>query len=143
MKTKTIFTCGHSNKTTETIIGKLKENNIKVLVDVRSIPFSRWIPQYNKMTIEKALTKEGIQYLYRGRNLGGLEINTEYEETIDELARYAKSGLNVCVMCSEGDYRKCHRYTVLTPSFWERGLLVTHIEYEHTPKLVAPKRATN
>ena len=54
-----------------------------------------------------------------------------YEEAINELTELAKSGKRVCVMCSEKDYKKCHRFTMLTPSFEERGLLLVHIQYEN------------
>lgn len=138
-----LYTIGHSVKSIEIFITKLKENGIAVLVDVRTIPFSRWQSQYNKITLEASLTKAGIYYLYRGQNLGGKAENTGYEEAIDELTALAVGGKRVCVMCSEGDYRKCHRYTILAPSLEDRGLSIVHIEYEKQPKLVALKRATN
>jgi len=138
-----IFTFGHSNKPIEYFLQRLKENNIDILVDVRTIPFSRWTPHFGKIMLERALNTEGIQYLYRGHNLGGKAENVDYEETIDELTNIAKNDQNVCIMCSESDYRKCHRYLTLTPSFEERGLSVIHIGYENTPKQSAPKRATN
>lgn len=128
-----ICTIGHSVKPIEIFIEKLKDNSVDVLVDVRTTPFSRWMPQYNKLTLEQALLDEGIYYLYRGQNLGGKGQNTGYEEAIDELKILIENDKRVCVMCSEGDYRKCHRYTTLTPSFEDRGLTVTHIEYEPKP----------
>ena len=45
------------------------------------------------------------------------------------LQRFVVGGETVCVMCSEGDYRKCHRSEMLEPSFSERGLDVHHITY--------------
>jgi uncharacterized protein (DUF488 family) len=41
-----------------------------------------------------------------------------------------KEGKKICVMCSESDPMKCHRYTILTPSFEAKGLKVEHILYE-------------
>lgn len=139
----TIYSSGHSNRSIEEFLFKLKENRIDILVDVRSVPVSRWTPHFGKMMLERALESENIQYLYRGQNLGGRGDNEGYEEAIGELTELAKNDLNVCVMCSEGDYRKCHRFTTLTPSFEARGLFVTHIEYEPAPKRIAPKRATD
>lgn len=131
-----LYTIGHSTQPITVFITKLKENEIDILVDVRTSPFSRWVSQYNKLALEQALKDEGIYYLYRGQNLGGKGENTGYDEAINELVTLAEDGSRICVMCSEGDYRKCHRYTVLTPSFEDRGLSVTHIEYE-------PKRITD
>jgi len=130
-KTKpTIFSLGHSNVPIWVFTQKLKENKIKVLVDVRTIPLSRFCPHFSKMPLQKTLATENILYLYKGKNLGGRGLNENYEETIDEVADRVKLGEKVCVMCSEKDFLKCHRYTTLTPSFEERGLKVHHIEYE-------------
>ena len=125
-----VYSIGHSVKPIDVFISKLKENKIDILADVRTIPFSHWQSQFNKPTLEYVLQTSGIYYLYRGQNLGGRGENRDYEEAIDELSALARSGKRVCVMCSEGSYLKCHRYTVLTPSFEKRGLSIIHIEYE-------------
>lgn len=126
-----IFTIGHSNVPLIIFLKKLKEHQIQVLVDVRTTPLSRFCPHFNKNALHKALDRETIKYLWRGQNLGGKQANVFYEEAIEELVDLAKQGKKVCVMCSEKDYKKCHRYTVLTPSFEGRGLLVVHIEYQN------------
>ncbi len=126
----TIFSFGHSSRAFSEFLQKLQEKNIHILVDVRTIPKSRFSPQYSQNAISQALTASGIQYIYRGKNLGGLGQNERYSEAIEELVELAKSGKNVCIMCSEADYMKCHRYTMLTPDFEERGIKVEHILYE-------------
>ncbi len=127
---KFIASIGHSNVSIDTFLKKLKDNNIEVLVDVRTIPMSRFCPHFSKNALQTALTEQDIQYLFRGLNLGGRDLNVEYEDAIDELVAMAKAGKKICVMCSEGNYLKCHRYSTLTPSFEDRGLRVNHIEYE-------------
>ena len=130
MKSKTyIWSLGHSNFPIEIFLDKLKEYKIQVLCDVRTIPLSRFCPHYNKNALQRTLANKTIQYLYRGKNLGGRGVNVDYEETIDELCSLAKQGTRVCLLCSEKDYKKCHRYTILTPSFEKRGILVIHIQY--------------
>lgn len=131
---KNIYTIGHSNKTFDTFFKALKCHRIKVLVDVRTLPQSRFCPHFNLNALQSELPKRAIKYLYRGKNLGGRGVNVGYEEAIKELATMAKKGVRVCVMCSEGDYHKCHRFTTLTPSFEEHGLTVIHIEYENDTK---------
>ncbi|HYC34129.1 MAG TPA: DUF488 domain-containing protein [Candidatus Paceibacterota bacterium] len=128
---KTIYTIGHSTKPLSEFLSKLKENNIKVLVDVRSIPRSRFQPQYNEKALRESMVKEGIEYRWRGKNLGGRGENIDYEDTIDEIAIVAEhGGERMCLMCSEGDYKKCHRHEMLEPSFVQRGFKVEHITYE-------------
>jgi len=135
MQKPIIHTCGHSNKPIAVFIKLLKDNDIELLVDVRSIPSSRFCSQFNKSALYATLSLHSIKYLWKGENLGGKGINVNYEETINELIALAKQGVRIAVMCSEKDYRKCHRYTVLTPSFKERGISVIHLEYENEKKI--------
>lgn len=131
---KTIFTIGHSNLSPKDFINTLKKDRIGVLVDVRTIPYSSYCPHFNANTLRSSVEAENIQYLYRGKNLGGKGVNEGYEEAIKELADMVKKGKRVCVMCSEGDYKKCHRYLTLTPSFKKQGLSVSHIKYKNDKK---------
>ena len=131
MQKPIIFSVGHSNKPIGVFLGKLKEHRIDHLVDVRTIPSSRFCPHFNKNALQATLSIQTIKYLWKGENLGGKGINVGYEEAIDELVGMAQEGTKIAVLCSEGDYRKCHRYTALTPSFEQRGVRVFHIEYEN------------
>jgi uncharacterized protein (DUF488 family) len=126
-----IFTIGHSNIPLATFLKKLKEHQVEVLVDVRTIPLSRFCPHFNEKPLRATLATETIKYLFRGANLGGRAVNVGYEEAINELTELAKQGKKVCLMCSEKKFENCHRYLTLTPSFEERGLLVVHIQYEN------------
>ncbi|MBI2612816.1 DUF488 domain-containing protein [Candidatus Kaiserbacteria bacterium] len=131
MKHATIASIGHSNKSLETFIATLKKHRIEIVADVRSIPASRFSPHFSKKPLGSELAKRDIQYLYRGQNLGGRGVNVGWDDAIEELVALAKKGTRVCVMCAEADYRKCHRYTTITPTLEEKGLRVVHIEYEN------------
>lgn len=122
-----IFSCGHSNRAFSDFLKILKDNEIEILVDIRTFPRSRFCPQFNEKRLANALEDESITYLFKGKNLGGYGENIDYEQTIDELSDLVKQGKKICVMCSEKDYKKCHRYEMLEPSFKERGLEVKHI----------------
>ena len=134
MATKKVFTVatfGHSNKPIETFLAVLEKHEIEVLVDVRSLPVSRFCPHFSKNALQDTLTKADIHYLYRGKNLGGRGVNAGWDEAIEELICLAEDGKRVVVLCSEGNYQKCHRYTAITPSLEERGIRVVHIQYEN------------
>lgn len=124
-----VWSIGHSNRAFSEFLQKLKENKIEILVDVRTYPRSRFCPHFNKNSLIEKLSEAGITYLLKGKNLGGRGENIAYEETIGELAQVAEQGKRICIMCSEGDYRKCHRHQVLEPSFREKNVTVEHIEY--------------
>ena len=126
---KVIFTIGHSVQVFSEFTKKLKDNQIDMLVDVRTSPYSRYCPQFNRNALSRGLQEENIQYLWKGNNLGGKGKNVDYDEAIDELVEMAKEGKKICVMCTEKDYLKCHRYEMLTPSFQERNVTINHIQW--------------
>ncbi|MFA5934586.1 MAG: DUF488 domain-containing protein [Candidatus Paceibacterota bacterium] len=123
-----IYTYGHSARAFSEFLKGLKENNIEILIDCRTHPHSRFCPWFNQKALSEGLNKESITYLFKGKNLGGMGENIDYEKTIGELVEMVKKGKKVCVMCSEKDYRKCHRFLMLTPSFETMGVKVEHIE---------------
>ena len=122
-----VHTIGHSTRPLFEFIEKLQENKIEVLVDVRSHPQSRFCPQYNQKALSTEIEKVGITYLFKGRNLGGKGENVRFDETIEELANMAKQGEILCLLCSEKDPVKCHRYQDLAPLFVAQGFEVEHI----------------
>jgi len=127
-----IKTIGHSNKQITEFLDTLQKHEIEMVVDVRTIPRSRFSPHFNEKPLGSALAKRSIKYLNRGQNLGGRGVNVGYEEAIEELVELARQGVRICVMCSEADYRNCHRYSALTPSFYSHDVEVFHIEYAKT-----------
>ena len=57
-----IWTIGHSTRTIDEFISLLKENEIKLLADVRAWPGSKRYPQFNKDALAESLTAHGIRY---------------------------------------------------------------------------------
>lgn len=125
----TIFTIGHSNRGFSEFLKKLKDNGIETIVDVRTFPRSRFCPQFNRKRLTEELLRHEVHYLFKGRNLGGKAENTQFEETLDTLSDMVKQGHKLCIMCSEGDYKKCHRHDMLEPEFLKRGIKSVHIEW--------------
>lgn len=67
----TLYTIGHGNISADDFLQHLRQHGITVLVDVRSAPYSRYVPHFNKHTIEAFLKERGIDYRYGGEYLGG------------------------------------------------------------------------
>ena len=126
MRNQTIYTIGHSLTQIDEFIKTLRNNEIEVLVDVRTYPKSNRARQFNQESISESLSKNKIQYLYRGNNLGGLGENIDFDDTIFEISQMAINTRTV-LMCSEGNPKKCHRYSILTPAFEKQGLIVVHL----------------
>ena len=146
-----IYTVGHSNIELEEFLNLL--NGIEVVVDVRSIPFSRYAPQFNAHNIKEKLEAAGIQYIFMededvGNVLGGEPRNDDcyengkivyekvmkkswYQEGISKLVELAGKR-KVAIMCSEEDPHKCHRHHLITQSLLEKGVTVFHIRGDRT-----------
>jgi uncharacterized protein (DUF488 family) len=130
---KTIYSIGHSTLPIEKFLNNLKRHDIKVVVDCRSLPRSRFYPQYNQKALSASLAENNIEYIWKGENLGGKLENVGYDEAINWLANFVKTSKdNIAVLCSEGDYHKCHRYLVLQPSLEKVGVPMTHITPQGT-----------
>lgn len=127
---KIIYSIGHSNRAFSEFLSKLQENKIDTVIDIRTFPRSRFCPHFNEKRLATALQEQNVTYLFRGHNLGGKGENTGYEEAIGELVEMVQNKKNVCVVCSEGDYKQCHRHSMLEPSFNDRGVEVIHIVYD-------------
>ena len=72
MKETTIYSIGHGNKKIDDFIKELKAFNIDFLLDVRSKPYSKWNPHFNKVALKNSMSEENITYVFVGDTLGGL-----------------------------------------------------------------------
>src|SRR4051812_10746798 len=70
MTSKTILTIGHSNHPIERFIELLKVHGVTALADVRSMPYSRFNPQFTRKALEQSLREAGIAYVFLGKELG-------------------------------------------------------------------------
>jgi uncharacterized protein (DUF488 family) len=75
-----MFTIGHSTRTLPELVGVLQEHGVKLLVDVRSIPKSGNNPQFNREHLAEQLPGLGLQYMWLGKELGGLRKRNKASE---------------------------------------------------------------
>lgn len=113
---KNAYLIGHGNMEIEKFINLLKEKRIETLVDVRSVPYSKFASQFNRENLKKILTEKGINYVYMGEILGGRQPDgfdkymksNQFSKGIAILEEGISSSTSA-IMCSEIDYTKCHR----------------------------------
>lgn len=70
MKPNFVFTIGHSTQPIERFIGLLEQHRITAVCDVRSAPYSRRNPQFNREKLKHSLHGFGISYVFLGKELG-------------------------------------------------------------------------
>ena len=131
-----IRTIGHSNHPIERFVELLKAGGVAVLVDVRSMPYSRRFPQFDKARLGKSLADAGIDYLWEGAALGGKPQDGGSYETLaarpdfqDALGRVIARGRDAtaCLMCAEKEPLECHRTMLVSRRLAERGISIEHL----------------
>lgn len=122
----TIFTVGHSNKSLAAFIELLAGVGMETLIDVRSRPYSRYCPWFNKNSLAAELPANGIYYVWMGDQLGGMGKNRDFNGGIERALEMAQLSMTA-VMCSEAKPSSCHRQSVLTPEFQLRAAEVFNI----------------
>ena len=150
-----VFSVGHSNHDIDGLCRLLEVHSIDVVADVRTAPFSRYSPHFNREALARDLKARGVEYVFLGRELGGrpngaqfydveghvrydrLSKSDLFEEGVGRLLRGAERH-RVAMLCSEGDPAQCHRHLLIAKVLEERGVKVTHIlpggeaaEYDH------------
>lgn len=144
-----IYTIGHSNHSIDYFIEVLKKYGIETIVEVRSIPRSKYSPHFNKPNLIYSLSKQNIKYIDMGDRLGGrpsdqsvltienkidldkIEKTKWYQDAISRLIDISRESTTV-IMCSEEDPDKCHRGYIITNTLLRHGEEVIHIRGDKT-----------
>ena len=143
----TIWTIGHSTRSSEEFLELLRSQQIELLFDVRRFPGSRKYPHFNEGELARTLEAAGMGYRLM-QALGGRRTprpdskNTawrnasfrayadymetgEFQAAADELRDEAKSR-RTAIMCSEAVWWRCHR-ALIADYLKIRGVEVLHI----------------
>lgn len=141
--TKCVYTVGHSNHSMAAFVALLRRHGVNAICDVRSHPYSRFVPQYSQEPLKKALATEGIAYVFLGKELGARSSNpacykqgkVQFEllahepgfadgikRVIQGIANYS-----IALMCAEKDPVDCHRGLLVARKLFESGIAVSHI----------------
>lgn len=138
-----LFTIGHSNHPIDAFIELLRRHGVTAVGDVRSHPYSRYVPQYSREPLKAALAQAGIAYVFLGKELGARSENpacykqgkVQYDclakqPQFSEGVKCVIEGLrkhSIALMCAEKDPLDCHRTLLVARKLHEAGLEVAHI----------------
>ena len=155
-----LYTIGYAGKSIEDFLICLQKYKINYIIDIRSIPYSKYYTMYNKENIEEILRQNYINYLYLGEEFGAKRENDldVYKPLIDyqgnkiQILSYMhvykrdsfKEGVrtifsllknsnnNICFMCGEKDPFNCHRSFMVAQYFYKKKIDCLHIiDIEH------------
>ena len=153
-----LMTIGHSNLPADRFITLLRDSKVSAVIDVRSVPFSRWCPWFSSKPLAAGLAAGDVAYLQLGDELGGRPRDPQlYCEGIADYEAMARrrefcAGLDrvmdetrrhrVCLLCSEREPLDCHRCLLVGRALAERGVTLGHIRADGTiePHAVTEQR---
>ena len=151
-----LWTLGHSTRPLDEFSGLLHAHQISLLVDVRTVPRSRYNPQFNRDTLAESLKEAGLVSFHM-LALGGLRkarkdsINDgwrnasfrgyadymqteEFQRALEELMAYGTgTKTRTAIMCAEAVPWRCHR-SLIADALVSRGWNIRHI--------MSPEKAT-
>jgi len=151
---RSLYTIGHSTRSVHDFIALLARNGVELLCDVRSIPKSRHVPQFNEDALAASLARAGIEYRWM-KDLGGRRRalkdspnsgwrnasfrgyadymqTPEFVAALTELESLAKEK-RTAIMCAEAVPWRCHR-SLIADALVARGWQVLEIIDAHDPK---------
>lgn len=138
-----VLTIGHSAHSWERFVALLRSARVTAVADVRSSPYSRRNPQFNRGDLSEELRLNGFSYVFLGKELGGrpseprfycngvadyekMTQTTEFSKGLDRVVEGTKS-YRIALMCSERDPLDCHRCLLVGRALAQRGVRVGHI----------------
>ena len=151
--TTEVLTIGHSSLVYEGFLELLRKVAVTAVADVRSAPYSRYYPQFNRETLKAELKADGIEYSFLGDELGGrpkdgrlfcdgvadyelMAREPSFAKGVERVIEGAKR-YRVALMCSEHDPLDCHRCLLVARALKDRGVPISHILSNGTTKTQA------
>jgi len=138
-----LYTIGYSSFSIEQFIDTLKQYNITALADVRSQPYSRYRPDFNRESLNSTLKTHNIAYVFLGDLCGGRidapDCYVEGRADYTLIAKHPKfqKGLGrirqgtekyqIALMCAEKDPIMCHRAILICKNLVSENIRIVHI----------------
>ena len=141
-----LYSIGYGNRTPVQLFDLVKSFNCSYLVDVRSVPYSRYHKEFNRDALEQSCSDFGLKYLYLGEQIGGkpdsdsmrdelglanYEAMAQTPHFLEGIARLQKAneqGLSLALMCAELKPEVCHRTNLIGNALAKIGIDLTHID---------------
>ena len=138
-----IFTIGHSNHPFSRFMELIQKQEVQMVVDVRTRPYSKYTPYFSKKPLEEGLKEYQIKYVYLGNKIGGkpddakfyhegellyhiMEEDDKYQEGLKILLELARDN-RIVILCSEEDPYHCHRHHLISQSLLKNGYNIIHL----------------
>ena len=143
MASAEVFTVGNSNTDFAGLATLLHQHGITAVADVRSQPYSRYLPHFSQRALKASLREAGIHYVFLGRELGArpddpacyvngkasyqrIAATPLFREGLERLRNGMRSA-RIALLCAEKDPLVCHRTILVCRHLRQPGLTIQHI----------------
>ncbi|MBR5963925.1 MAG: DUF488 domain-containing protein [Bacteroidaceae bacterium] len=164
MEERQLFSVGHSNQSIEDFFQLLESQKIDCVLDVRSLPYSKYTPHFNEGPLKTWLNQHGVLYVPFGKHFGARrsdclketefakkgiielkpQVNFELGVTtndflsgVERLKKTLEQNRRVSLMCSEANPLDCHRFSFISRFFYDLGWDVKHIMRDDNNEIIA------
>ena len=132
MPNQKVFTIGHSTHDIDYFIGLLKKYKVDCIIDVRSQPYSRIAPRFNKDSLSSDLKIRKILYTHFEKEFGArhtksslldtdnkvdfdkVRESADFKQGVQRLRKALNLGYTIALMCSEAEPFDCHRFSMIS-----------------------------
>lgn len=138
-----LLTIGYSGLAIDRFLELLSARGVNVLCDVRSVPYSRFRPEYSRRDLKRYLNDVGIKYAFFGDELGArpkersVYVGGQAVHNLIADKDFFKAGLNrlkkgisdhnLALLCSEREPLECHRAILVCRHLPEIRDYIVHI----------------
>lgn len=140
---KVLYTIGHSNQSLDAFVAALRAWGVTAVADVRSLPYSRTNPQFDREALSRGLRSSHIRYVFLGRELGARTDDTScyangrvdyerlagtklFQQGLDRIQHGIKKH-QIAMMCAEKEPLACHRTILIARYLVQRDFSIKHI----------------
>lgn len=136
----TLYSIGYATKPIDTFISQLNDYQVNVVVDIRSVPYSKVFFDYHKENIIQHLKRHNLRYVYLGDEFGPrskddshynekgqiqfdrLMKSILFQQGVVRLKAGIEKGFTIALMCAEKDPVICHRSQLVGHYLAREGL---------------------
>ena len=145
MPNQKVFTIGHSTHHIDYFIELLKTHEVDCIIDVRSQPYSRIAPQFNKEILISDLKDRKILYAHFEKEFGArhtspalldadkkvdfdkVRASAEFHQGVERIKKALDLEYTIALMCSEAEPFDCHRFSMVSYQLIRENVEVCHI----------------
>ncbi|GAB4461151.1 MAG: hypothetical protein OHK0037_09650 [Elainellaceae cyanobacterium] len=139
-----LYTIGHSNHSPDAFLALLRQHGITALADVRSHPYSRYLPHFTQPALKSLLDEAEIHYVFLGKELGArphdpdcyddqgkapyekIAATSQFQQGLQRVLNGTHT-YQIALMCAEKDPLICHRAILVCQHLKSQYADIQHI----------------